>query len=73
MYNKEAYILTYKYKIQLVRDQVFWKVDPSSAMLPLDVVKQVESPRMKRNREPDEARKRKDEWSSIQKGYSNDM
>ncbi|XP_016474470.1 uncharacterized protein LOC107796236 [Nicotiana tabacum] len=28
-YNKEAYLLTYKYKLQPVRGEKFWKVDPS--------------------------------------------
>ncbi|KAG5615007.1 hypothetical protein H5410_014831 [Solanum commersonii] len=44
-YSKEAYILTYKNKMQLVRGQKFWKVDPSSAMLPPDVVKQLGRPK----------------------------
>ncbi|WMV39135.1 hypothetical protein MTR67_032520 [Solanum verrucosum] len=60
-YSKEAYMLTYKNKMQPVRGQEFWKIDPSSAMLPPDVVKQLGRPKMKRNREPDEARKRKGE------------
>ncbi|XP_049368004.1 uncharacterized protein LOC125832858 [Solanum verrucosum] len=67
-YSKEAYMLTYKYKMQPVRGQKFWKVDPSSAMLPPDVVKQLGRPKMNRNREPDEARKRKGEWSQSRKG-----
>ena len=54
-------MLTYKNKMQPVRGQKFWKVDPSSEMLPHDVVKQLGKPKMKRNREPDEARKRKGE------------
>lgn len=37
---------------------MFWKVYPSNAMLPLDVVKQVRKP-IKRNREPDKAKKKK--------------
>uniref|UniRef100_A0A3Q7J9Q9 Transposase MuDR plant domain-containing protein n=1 Tax=Solanum lycopersicum TaxID=4081 RepID=A0A3Q7J9Q9_SOLLC len=65
---KEAYMLTYKNKMQPVRGQKFWKVDPSSAMLPTNVVKQLGRPKMKRNREPDEARKRKGEWSQSRKG-----
>ncbi|KAH0706387.1 hypothetical protein KY285_010889 [Solanum tuberosum] len=54
--------------MQPVRGQKIWKVDPSSAMLPPDVVKQLGRPKMKRNREPDEARKRKGEWSQSRKG-----
>ena len=60
-YSKEAYMLTYKNKMQPVRGQKFWKVDPSSAMLPPNVVKQLGRPKMKRKREPDEARKRNGE------------
>uniref|UniRef100_A0A3Q7J7Q6 Uncharacterized protein n=1 Tax=Solanum lycopersicum TaxID=4081 RepID=A0A3Q7J7Q6_SOLLC len=67
-YSKEGYMLTYKNKMQPVRGQKFWKVDPSSEMLPHDVVKQLGKPKMKRNREPDEARKRKGEWSQSRKG-----
>jgi len=37
-------------------------------MLPPDVVKQLGRPKMKRNKEPDEARKRKGEWSQSRKG-----
>ncbi|KAH0764890.1 hypothetical protein KY285_000761 [Solanum tuberosum] len=54
--------------MQPVRGQKFWKVDPSSAMLPPDVVKQLGRPKLKRNNEPDEARKRKGEWSQSRKG-----
>ena len=54
--------------MQPVRGQKSWKVDPSSAMLPPNVVKQLGRPKMKRNREPDEARKRKGEWSQSRKG-----
>ncbi|KAL3347807.1 hypothetical protein AABB24_021452 [Solanum stoloniferum] len=53
--------------MQSIRGQKFWKVDPSSAILPHDVVKQMGRPIMKRNREPDEARKRKSEWSQSRK------
>ncbi|KAF3665088.1 putative TGACG-sequence-specific DNA-binding protein TGA-2.1-like [Capsicum annuum] len=61
-YTKEAYMLTYKHKIQL------WKVEASHAMLPPNVVKQVGRPKSKRDRELDEARKRKGEWSQSRKG-----
>uniref|UniRef100_M1C9H8 Transposon MuDR mudrA n=1 Tax=Solanum tuberosum TaxID=4113 RepID=M1C9H8_SOLTU len=54
--------------VQFIRGQKFWKVAPSSAILPHDVVKQMGRPKMKRNREPDEARKRKVEWSQSRKG-----
>ncbi|KAH0656264.1 hypothetical protein KY285_031146 [Solanum tuberosum] len=37
-------------------------------MLPPDVVKQLGRPKMKRNREPDEAKKRKGQWSQSKKG-----
>ncbi|KAH0645325.1 hypothetical protein KY284_033209 [Solanum tuberosum] len=67
-YSNEAYMLTYKNKMQPVRGRKFWKVNPSSATLPPDIVKQLVRPKMKRNREPDEARKRKSEWSQSRKG-----
>nr|XP_009609437.1 uncharacterized protein LOC104103255 [Nicotiana tomentosiformis] len=37
-------------------------------MLPPDIVKQVGRPKVKRNREPDEARKRTGYWSRSRKG-----
>ncbi|KAF3625055.1 putative TGACG-sequence-specific DNA-binding protein TGA-2.1-like [Capsicum annuum] len=53
----------------------FWKVEDSHAMLPPNNVKQFGRPKSKRNREPNEARKRKGEWSQSKKGtqmtYSN--
>ncbi|XP_016582287.2 uncharacterized protein LOC107879869 [Capsicum annuum] len=67
-YTKEAYILTYKHKMQPVRGERSWKVEASHAMLPPDVVKQVGRPKWKRDREPDKARKRKGEWSQSRKG-----
>ncbi|KAK4345250.1 hypothetical protein RND71_035426 [Anisodus tanguticus] len=54
--------------MQAVRGQRFWKAEAAHAMLPPDVVKQVGRPKMKRNRELDEARKRKGEWSQFRKG-----
>nr|XP_009797508.1 PREDICTED: uncharacterized protein LOC104243926 [Nicotiana sylvestris]XP_009797509.1 PREDICTED: uncharacterized protein LOC104243926 [Nicotiana sylvestris] len=67
-YSKEAYLLTYKEKLQLVKGRQFWKVEPSQAMLPPDTVKQVGRPKVKRNRELDEARKRIGQWSQSRKG-----
>ncbi|KAF3636045.1 putative DNA-directed RNA polymerase I subunit rpa1-like [Capsicum annuum] len=60
-YSKEAYMLTYKHKMQPVRGERFWKAEDSHAMFPSNVVKQVGRPKSKRDREPDEARKRKGE------------
>ncbi|XP_009611605.1 uncharacterized protein [Nicotiana tomentosiformis] len=67
-YSKEAYLLTYKEKLQPVRGRQFWKIEPSHAMLPHDIVKQVGRSKVKRNREPDEARKRIGQWSQSRKG-----
>ncbi|XP_059315512.1 uncharacterized protein LOC132066163 [Lycium ferocissimum] len=40
-YNKEAYSLTYKNKLQPVRGQQFWKITEAQAMEPPDVAKTV--------------------------------
>ncbi|XP_016508009.2 uncharacterized protein LOC107825647 [Nicotiana tabacum] len=37
-YSKEAFLLTYRHKIQLVRGEKFWKIESSQAMEPLEVV-----------------------------------
>ncbi|XP_060200585.1 uncharacterized protein LOC132628838 [Lycium barbarum] len=67
-YSKEAYSLTYKNKLQPVRGQQFWKITEAQAMEPSDIAKTVGRPKERRNREPDEARKRKGEWSLSRRG-----
>ncbi|XP_060195287.1 uncharacterized protein LOC132624538 [Lycium barbarum] len=67
-YNKEAYSLTYKNKLQPIRGQQFWKITEAQAMDPPDVAKTVGRPKERRNREPDEASKRKGEWSLSRRG-----
>ncbi|XP_049397856.1 uncharacterized protein LOC125861965 [Solanum stenotomum] len=60
-YSKEAYLLTYKHKIQLVRGIQFWNVDPAHAMEPPDMIKTIGRPKKKKDRIIVEARKRKGE------------
>ncbi|KAG5620812.1 hypothetical protein H5410_006030 [Solanum commersonii] len=67
-YSKEAFLLTYRHKLQPVRSEIFWKVDPHQAMEPLDLVKMVGRPKTKRVRKKDEAIKRQGEWASSRKG-----
>ncbi|KAH0748293.1 hypothetical protein KY290_027525 [Solanum tuberosum] len=57
-YSKEAYLFVYQPKIQPVRGEKFWKIDPSQAMQPPQIHKLVGRPKLKRVREKDEARKR---------------
>ena len=61
-------MLIYIHKIQLVRGEKFWKVDPSHDMKPPEVHKFVGGPKLKRKREKDEARKREGVWSTSRKG-----
>lgn len=61
-------MLTYKGKMQPVRGVKFWKIDSAQAMEPPEAVKTVGRPKLKRNREADEAGKRKGEWSRSRKG-----
>lgn len=67
-YSREAYMLVYMHKIQPVRGEKFWKVDPSHAMEPPEIHKLVGRPKLKRKREKDEARKREGVWSASRKG-----
>ncbi|XP_060211541.1 uncharacterized protein LOC132638791 [Lycium barbarum] len=67
-YSKEAFLLTYKNKLQPVRGEKFWKVGPSQAMEPPELVKRPGRPKIKRVREKDEAIKRQGEWASSRKG-----
>ncbi|KAM3325801.1 hypothetical protein P3S67_000926 [Capsicum chacoense] len=67
-YSKETYNLVYMYNIQPVRGEKFWKIDPSHAMEPPEIVKMVGRPKLKRKREKSEARKREGVWSASRKG-----
>ncbi|XP_075112533.1 uncharacterized protein LOC107802516 [Nicotiana tabacum] len=60
-YSKEAYLLTNKYKLQLVRGEKFWELDPSQTMEPPEFVKMAGRPKIKRTRQKDEAIKRQGE------------
>ncbi|XP_019250957.1 PREDICTED: uncharacterized protein LOC109229862 [Nicotiana attenuata] len=40
-YSKEAFLLTYRHKIHPVRGEKFWKIEPSQAMEPPELVKLV--------------------------------
>ncbi|XP_060210677.1 uncharacterized protein LOC132637635 [Lycium barbarum] len=66
-YSKEAYILTYHYKLQPVPGPKFWKIDPLAAMEPPPFVKLVGRPREKRKRDKD-ALKRQTEWVAPRRG-----
>ncbi|KAM3265714.1 hypothetical protein P3L10_002708 [Capsicum annuum] len=67
-YLKETYNLVYMHKIQPVRGEKFWKIDPSRAMEPPEIVKMVGRPKLKRKREKAEGRKREGVWSASRKG-----
>ncbi|KAG5581376.1 hypothetical protein H5410_052003 [Solanum commersonii] len=67
-YSKEAYILTYHYKLQPVPSQKFWKIEVEQAMEPPELVNLVGRPRMNRKREKDEALKRQTEWVAPRRG-----
>lgn len=67
-HSREAYMLTYKHKLQPVRGQKFWKIEASHAMLPPDYTRQAGRPRVLRVREPDEARLRAGLWTAGRRG-----
>ncbi|KAG5590703.1 hypothetical protein H5410_041217 [Solanum commersonii] len=61
-YSKEAYLLTYHYKLQPVPGQKFWKIEAEQAIEPPELVNLAGKPRMNRKRDKDEALKRQTEW-----------
>ncbi|XP_049386596.1 uncharacterized protein LOC125850800 [Solanum stenotomum] len=67
-YSKEAYLMVYKHKIEPVRGENFWKIEPHHAMEPPTLSKMVGRPKMKRTREKDEAKNRQGVWSASRKG-----
>ncbi|XP_060195395.1 uncharacterized protein LOC132624670 [Lycium barbarum] len=67
-YSKEAYMLVYMHKIQPVRGDKFWKVDPSHAMEPPQIRQMVGRPKIKIAREKNEARMREGLWKNSRKG-----
>ncbi|KAH0709001.1 hypothetical protein KY284_010428 [Solanum tuberosum] len=67
-YSKEAYLMVYKHKIEPVRGEIFWKMEPHHAMEPPTLAKMVGRPKMKRTREKDEAKNRQGVWSASRKG-----
>ncbi|XP_019231422.1 PREDICTED: uncharacterized protein LOC109212250 [Nicotiana attenuata] len=66
-YSKEAFLLTYTHKLQPVRGEKFWKIDPSQAMEPPELVKLAGRPKVKRDKQKDEAVKRQGVWSQSRK------
>ncbi|XP_019257692.1 PREDICTED: uncharacterized protein LOC109235901 [Nicotiana attenuata] len=46
-YSKEAFLLTYKHKLQPLRGEFFWKIDPSQVMEPPELVKLAGRPKVK--------------------------
>lgn len=61
-------MLIYQHIIQPVRDGQFWKVHPSHALEPPEILKMVGRSKVNRVREKDEARKREGLWSRSRKG-----
>lgn len=50
--------MVYQHKMQPVRGERFWKIEPHQAMDPPPLAKMVGRPKVKRSREMYEARKR---------------
>ncbi|XP_015166882.1 uncharacterized protein [Solanum tuberosum] len=67
LYSKEAYLMTYKAKLMLVRGEQFWNVLPEHGMDPPDFVKTVGRPKLKRSRKKDATIKRTGEWAHSRK------
>lgn len=55
-HSKEAFLLTYKYKLQPVRGEFFWKIDPCQAMEPPELIKLAGRPKVKSVRQKEEAK-----------------
>ncbi|XP_009786750.2 uncharacterized protein [Nicotiana sylvestris] len=69
-YSKEVFLLTYRHKKQPVRGENIWKIEPSHAMEPPELVKLAGRPKVKRDRQKDEAIKRQGVWSQPKKEES---
>ena len=67
-YSKEAALLTYSHKLQPVRGEIFWKIEPAHAIEPPKLVKLAGRPRIKRVREKNECVNRQGVWSESRKG-----
>ncbi|XP_016499010.1 uncharacterized protein LOC107817656 [Nicotiana tabacum] len=59
---------TYRAKLMHVRGEKFWKVLPGHTMEPPPLAKIIRRPKIKRNREKDEANKRQGEWVESRRG-----
>ncbi|KAM3202958.1 hypothetical protein P3L10_030584 [Capsicum annuum] len=62
-YSKQTYMLLYQHKIHPIKGEKFWKFHLSHAMEPPKIRKMVSRPKLKRERERNEAKKREGLWS----------
>lgn len=60
--------MTYRAKLLRVRGKKFWKVLSEHAIEPPPLVKTVRRPKVKKNRENEEANKRQGEWDASRRG-----
>ncbi|XP_075095167.1 uncharacterized protein LOC142173469 [Nicotiana tabacum] len=66
--SKEAYLQTYSHKLQPVRGEKFWKIDPSQNMEPPEFVRMAGRPKVKRIIKTNESFNRQGQWSQSRKG-----
>ncbi|XP_009772353.1 uncharacterized protein [Nicotiana sylvestris] len=66
--SKKAYLQTYSHKLQPVRGEKFWKIEPSQNMDPPEFVRQAGRSKVKRIREANESTNRQGQWSQSRKG-----
>ncbi|XP_019242091.1 PREDICTED: uncharacterized protein LOC109222155, partial [Nicotiana attenuata] len=66
--TKETYLQIYSHKLQPVRGEKFWKIEPSQYMAPPPLVEMSGRPKVKRTREKNEELNRQGQWSQSRKG-----
>ncbi|XP_019252809.1 PREDICTED: uncharacterized protein LOC109231615 [Nicotiana attenuata] len=67
-FTKEAYLSTYAHKLEPIRGEKFWNIEPTHAMDPPLLVNMAGRPKVKRTREKNETINRQGEWSQSRKG-----
>ncbi|XP_019264462.1 PREDICTED: uncharacterized protein LOC109242090 [Nicotiana attenuata] len=67
-FTKDAYLSTYARKLEPIRGEKFWNIEPTHAMDPPMLVNMAGMPKVKRTIEKNETINRQREWSQSRKG-----
>ncbi|XP_019251327.1 PREDICTED: uncharacterized protein LOC109230264 [Nicotiana attenuata] len=67
-FTKEVYLSTYAHKLEPIRGEKFWNIEPAHVMEPSLLVNMAGRPKVNRTREKNETINRQGEWSQSRKG-----